>query len=120
MSIANGCVTVSNDSLLTGVLILVDLRVGFGDCSSSPLARFGGPSFICALHCELPVSALAALGALSAVRAPHCGQPVVRDIPSGSVATFVLEKLMYVPFDISCFVEQTSSIPLVVLPSWRG
>ena len=84
--------TVSNESRSTGVLILVDLRAGFGDCSSLPLARFGGLSLlVCALHCELPVSALAALGALSAVRAPHCGQPVVRDIPSGSVATFVLE-----------------------------
>ena len=105
MSIANGCVTVSNDSLLTGVLILVDLRVRFGDCSSSPLARFCGPSFCaphCELHvfslfraphCELPASAFATLRAFSAVCAPRCGQPVVRDIPSGSVATSVLEKL---------------------------
>ena len=46
------------------VMILVNLRVGFGDCSSSPLARFRGLLLlVCALHCELPVSALAALRA---------------------------------------------------------
>ena len=48
-----------------------DLRVRFGDCSSSPLVRFRG--------------------LLLAVGVPRCGRPVVRDIPSGFVATSALE-----------------------------
>ena len=48
-----------------------DLRVRFGDCSSSPLVRFRV--------------------LLLAVGVPRCGRPVVRDIPSGFVATSALE-----------------------------
>ena len=46
---------------------------------------------ICALHCELPVSALAAIGRCRLFVRPIAEKPVVRDIPSGSVATSLLE-----------------------------